>query len=280
MSWAAAWWLGVWVGVWLWPSWAVPPQHRGWLRLWEEGESCEECDRSRCPAAPPGCPAGLVRDRCGCCEHCGNAEGQWCDLNRSQEFYGRCGSGLRCQRRPSHARGRWGDPEPRCVCRSRGVVCGSDGRTYPNLCQLREASSKLETTLYQTALGPCSSVTAYPLPNVGWKKKGSDHFLPGDDPHISVQVRGGPQRYTVSTWLQILGLRQSDAGVFVCTFHNALGETSASAQLSVLNYVVRDVQSGLYDVELFYDRSEELQKEELGSGDKPARHGIKKISVY
>lgn len=31
-------------------------------------------------------------------------------------------------------------------------------------------------------------VSAFPLPNVSWKKNGSDNFLPSDDPHISVQV--------------------------------------------------------------------------------------------
>ncbi|XP_035466910.2 kazal-type serine protease inhibitor domain-containing protein 1-like [Scophthalmus maximus] len=31
-------------------------------------------------------------------------------------------------------------------------------------------------------------VSSYPLPNLNWRKTGSDHFLPGDDPHISVQV--------------------------------------------------------------------------------------------
>uniref|UniRef100_A0AAR2J9U4 Kazal-type serine peptidase inhibitor domain 3 n=1 Tax=Pygocentrus nattereri TaxID=42514 RepID=A0AAR2J9U4_PYGNA len=221
--------------------------------------SCGECDRSRCPAAPPGCPAGLVRDRCGCCEHCGNAEGQWCDFNSSQEFYGRCGDLLHCQKRPSQARFQWGDPEPRCVCESQGAVCGSDGQTYPNLCQLREAvftnkvaseskyrvgvSNKVATPRISRAPRNSQSytghdivfgceVTAYPLPRVGWKKKGRDSFLPGDDPHIS--ARGGPQPYTVSTWLQIHGLRKLDAGIYVCISHNALGEASASAHLVTL----------------------------------------------
>ena len=48
------------------------------------------------------------------------------------------------------------------------------------------------------------------------------------------QARGGPQRYTVSTWLQIHGLRKLDAGIYICISHNALGEASASARLSVL----------------------------------------------
>lgn len=50
----------------------------------------------------------------------------------------------------------------------------------------------------------------------------------------SSQARGGPQRYTVSTWLQIQNLHLSDAGIYSCISHNALGETSASARLTVL----------------------------------------------
>lgn len=48
------------------------------------------------------------------------------------------------------------------------------------------------------------------------------------------QARGGPQRFTVSTWLQIQGLHVSDTGIYSCISHNSFGETSASAQLTVL----------------------------------------------
>lgn len=32
-------------------------------------------------------------------------------------------------------------------------------------------------------------VSAYPMPHLEWKKKGNKMFLPGDDAHISVQVK-------------------------------------------------------------------------------------------
>ncbi|CAB1330773.1 unnamed protein product, partial [Coregonus sp. 'balchen'] len=255
------------------PILGVPLQHRGWLRLWEEGEGCGECEREHCPLAHSNCPAGRVQDSCCCCEHCGNVEGQQCDPDGAQEFYGRCGEGLVCQRRTRRGqRGRGfgrGEPEPKCVCEAHGSVCGSDGCTYPNLCQLRGAASQKGTTLRLTGQGPCYSeppetcpttlgttlclASAFPLPNLSWRKKGSDNFLPGDDPHISVQ------RYTVSTWLQIQNLHRSDAGIYSCISHNALGETS----LRVLKGRL-DVEE---DEEYYYNDTEE------GSDDRQPESG-------
>lgn len=142
--------------VWLHSSLGLPPQHRGWLRLWEEGEGCKECDHYLCPPVPDDCPAGRVQDDCGCCEQCANVEGQLCDLDGAQKFYGRCGEGLVCQRKIPKREHR-AEPEPACVCQDKGFVCGSDGWTYPNVCQLREAASRRNTSLRLTGRGPCYS---------------------------------------------------------------------------------------------------------------------------
>uniref|UniRef100_A0A3Q0T4N3 Kazal-like domain-containing protein n=1 Tax=Amphilophus citrinellus TaxID=61819 RepID=A0A3Q0T4N3_AMPCI len=48
-------------------------------------------------------------------------------------------------------------PEPSCVCQEKGPVCGSDGWTHPNICQLREAASCSNTTLKLSGRGACYS---------------------------------------------------------------------------------------------------------------------------
>lgn len=58
----------------------------------------------------------------------------------------------------------------------------------------------------------------------------------------SSQARGGPQRYTVSTWLQIQNLHLSDTGIYFCISHNALRETSASTRLTTLRQGESELQ--------------------------------------
>ncbi|CAJ1073909.1 kazal-type serine protease inhibitor domain-containing protein 1-like [Xyrichtys novacula] len=274
-----------WMSVCLSFSLGLPPQHRGWLQLWKEGDGCGECNKHLCPLVSDVCLAGLVPDACGCCEQCANVEGQQCDPDGAQMFYGSCGDGLVCQKRTIRT-AHLDEPEPTCVCKEKGPVCGSDGWTYSNVCQMKETTNRLNMTLKLVGRGPCLSaphilqgprdlsnytgsdavfrceVSAYPLPNLSWKKKGHENYLPGDDPHVSVQTRGGPQRYTVSTWLQILGLHVSDGGIYSCISHNALGEKSASAKLTVLKEVVEIMNDHVGDNSEHFDNV----KEDSGDG--------------
>ncbi|XP_055107665.2 kazal-type serine protease inhibitor domain-containing protein 1 isoform X2 [Symphalangus syndactylus] len=77
-------------------------------------------------------------------------------------------------------------------------------------------------------------VFAYPMASIEWRKDGLDIQLPGDDPHISVQFRGGPQRFEVTGWLQIQAVRPSNEGTYRCLARNALGQVEAPASLTVL----------------------------------------------
>ncbi|XP_051790260.1 kazal-type serine protease inhibitor domain-containing protein 1-like [Erpetoichthys calabaricus] len=229
--------------------------HRGWLRLMKEGNLCGPCKPDLCPPTPPSCPAGTVLDDCGCCEECANVEGQMCDPDGSQKFYGRCGEGLECRRKtPTQS------AEPQCVCSLSHVVCGSDNRTYQSECQLREATHRdVSGLLHLQRQGPCATapqisrpprdlqmqaggdvtfgceVTAYPVAHLDWKRKGKETFLPGDDVNVSVQVRGGPRHHGITSWLQIHSVKKSDEGVYVCYTRNAYGESFASAELQVID---------------------------------------------
>ncbi|MGH0116435.1 UNVERIFIED_CONTAM: hypothetical protein FKN15_017085 [Acipenser sinensis] len=103
-------------------------------------------------------------------------------------------------------------------------------------------------------------VSAYPMAHLGWRKKGKETFLPGDDAHISVQVRGGPQRYGITGWLQIQGVMKSDEGVYTCYTRNAYGEAYASASLRVIDD--QDVTSSMMKMGVGSQTSNYLEEEE------------------
>ncbi|XP_068594873.1 kazal-type serine protease inhibitor domain-containing protein 1-like [Brachionichthys hirsutus] len=240
------------------PSWDAflgDPQLRG------NGTGCGLCEPDLCPDSR-GCRAGPVLDSCGCCEECGNLEGQACDPGARSVFYGLCGTGLRCRADPRPAGGGGGgeeddEEEEICVCEEQEALCGSDGVTYMNMCRFREAAYS-RPELGTRGSGPCRTVPvikvpphsqvngtgssllflcevfAFPMALVEWRKEGQDVVLPGDDPHVSVQSRGGPLKFELSSWLQIEGAGPEDSGTYRCIARNILGSVSASAVLGIL----------------------------------------------
>uniref|UniRef100_F7CCQ3 Ovomucoid n=1 Tax=Monodelphis domestica TaxID=13616 RepID=F7CCQ3_MONDO len=256
---------------------SLPTLYQGsWQRFLREGDNCGKCDLELC-SQPENCLAGTVLDRCGCCSECGNREGQICDLDGNNHSYGQCGKNLECILNTEVME--YGEvPEPQCVCGSPESVCGPEGKTYENICQFNEIYSQKKINVSIKHKGPCESapvislapedtenfmgndiifrceVSAYPIPHLEWKKKGNKIFLPGDDAHISIQVRGGPQKHGMTAWLQIQGIRKSDEGVYICHTRNKYGTTYASARLKVINP----------DPGNYYDSGE---KEEYESGD-------------
>ncbi|XP_051896745.1 LOW QUALITY PROTEIN: serine protease HTRA1-like [Pristis pectinata] len=89
----------------------------------------EVCQPSRCPAAPLNCTQGEVKDSCGCCSVCAAAEGESCGGR-----HGVCAHGFQCVFAPGKRK------KGICGCRQGEPVCGSDGRTYRNICSLKAAS--------------------------------------------------------------------------------------------------------------------------------------------
>lgn len=115
------------------------------------------CDVSTCPS--PSCPSGYVPDRCNCCLVC--AQGETDPCGRKDDLP--CGDGLECKH-PAGKRLSKGF----CQCKLGYKVCGSDGKTYGNVCQLKSTSRKaLQQGLpgiSQVQKGPCETINSIGTP--------------------------------------------------------------------------------------------------------------------
>ncbi|KAM7393715.1 hypothetical protein PAMP_020568 [Pampus punctatissimus] len=117
------------------------------------------CDVTLCPS--PSCPGGYVPDRCNCCLVCSPGEGDPCGRKNDLP----CGDGLECKLLTA---GRRRGSKGVCRCKMEHEVCGSDGKTYGNVCKMRAASRKAlqkeRPAVSQTHTGSCSpSATGLPL---------------------------------------------------------------------------------------------------------------------
>ena len=54
-----------------------------------------------------------------------------------------------------------------------------------------------------------------------------------DDDHVSVNMRGGPERFTVTSWLQIMDVQKHHEGDYACVASSLQGETEAVARVKV-----------------------------------------------
>ncbi|CAB3378510.1 Hypothetical predicted protein [Cloeon dipterum] len=234
----------------------------------DDAKGCPPCDRTACPS--PTCPAGRVLPGpCFCCHVCALEEGQTC-FNRSirglpPPLSGRpylpCGENLECLLRKDLAPR--DVPEALCTCKQSESVCGSDDQTYENMCQLREAAVRdnyRSGPLNMKNWGPCMSVPditgppddtsgplhsevalgceakGNPIPDIHWEFSGDNgdrRNLPSDDQSVSVQVRGGPDAYMVTSWVQIMNLQVNFTGTYTCVATNDLGSSRADAHISV-----------------------------------------------
>ncbi|KAI1886958.1 hypothetical protein AGOR_G00201120 [Albula goreensis] len=106
----------------------------------------DRCDKSQCPPIPADCLAGDILDQCDCCPVCASGEGEICG-GTGKLGDPECGEGLECSVTDGvgntatvRKRGKSGV----CVCKSSEPVCGSDGVSYRNICELKRVSNRAQ----------------------------------------------------------------------------------------------------------------------------------------
>uniref|UniRef100_A0A3Q3KHL3 Uncharacterized protein n=1 Tax=Monopterus albus TaxID=43700 RepID=A0A3Q3KHL3_MONAL len=129
------------------------------------------CDKSMCPRLPADCQAGQTLDACHCCPVCASGEGEACG-GTGKLGDPVCGEGLECSVSGGvayTATVRRRSKSGICMCKTTEPVCGSDGVSYRNICELKRVSRRAQKLQQPPVLfiqrGACGKVPAQDNPD-------------------------------------------------------------------------------------------------------------------
>lgn len=133
---------------------AINPDMRG-----QPLDECGPCDRDLHCKEALDCEVGIVKDKCGCCDACAKKEYELCEhpevFTQAGVDNGKCGENLECKLRNDLEDS---DPdEAVCYCTMQDYLCGSDGVSYVNICELAAAGVRKGEKITIDNKGPCKS---------------------------------------------------------------------------------------------------------------------------
>ncbi|CAL8301626.1 unnamed protein product [Lota lota] len=128
----------------------------------------ENCDKSKCPPTPSDCLAGEVLDQCDCCPVCASGDGEVCG-GTGRLGDPQCVDGMECVvsggtevSATVRRRGKSGV----CACTTANPVCGSDGVSYRDICELKRVSNLAQKLQQRPVIfiqrGACGKVQQNP----------------------------------------------------------------------------------------------------------------------
>ena len=82
-------------------------------------------------------------------------------------------------------------------------------------------------------VGQCYELQIITLSNLTQELIFISTFFAGDDQHVAIQMRGGPEPLMVTGWMQIMSLDPSYIGTYHCIATNALGQVYSLATVGV-----------------------------------------------